>query len=359
VQLRKWVRVPNYHKRIAEVYTSALSALDPGRCSPQDAIERVLEVAELFASAGLYRECEALLERAAAEEKNAARLADLLHALADSMSKAMQARCGGGGDYLERLLAAALRTVTLRRKLCTDASTQGDGTRCSAVQKRRKLALTLEILAENAACYGHSVRLSAAQEGFGWSTAGAESRNAAAELSELMCGRDPFELAADAARECVELWAGMMASHGSSPGAAELAAEQRGKLADAWTAGAAVDFYARGRDERALAKLRIARRMCRVDAAARSGQEHPRHALVLFNIGYISRIAANEARGAGGAHFGGASFRAAGLFSLSLRMREKLLGRGHPFTTATRRELAKCLGDLGAHEEASALLARG
>ena len=35
---------------------------------------------------------------------------------------------------------------------------------------------------------------------------------------------------------------------------------QRGKLADAWAAGAAVDFYARGRDARALAKLRIARR---------------------------------------------------------------------------------------------------
>ena len=69
-------------------------------------------------------------------------------------------------------------------------------------------------------------------------------------------------------------------------------------------------------------------RMCRADAAEKGGREHPRHALVLFNLGYITRVSgaarggrvAGAPGGAGGSRGGsGEAFRAAGLFSLSLR----------------------------------------
>jgi hypothetical protein len=60
--------------------------------------------------------------------------------------RAQQARQGGDEDFLWSIVAAALESVELRRA--------GAGAPPGAAVDRRKLALTLEVLAENAACYG-------------------------------------------------------------------------------------------------------------------------------------------------------------------------------------------------------------
>jgi len=132
----------------------------------------------------------------------------------------------------------------------------------------------------------------------------------------------PFDIAQGAARECVDVWASLGDDE---------------KLADAWAASAAVDFYA-GRDlEGALRKLALAQAMC----AKSRRLVHPTHALVLFNLAYISLVAFGRAE------------EAAGLFARSLAVREAILGPQHPFTEATRSELLACLRLLREEEAAA------
>jgi hypothetical protein len=61
--------------------------------------------------------------------------------------KAQQARQGGGREFLDKVVTAARKSISLRRRMSTNQAQQ------------RKLALTLEIFAENSACYGHYVQV--------------------------------------------------------------------------------------------------------------------------------------------------------------------------------------------------------
>jgi hypothetical protein len=82
---------------------------------------------------------------------------------------------------------------------------------------------------------------------------------------------DTLEEAQDAAKECIQLWADT---------------GDLGKLADAWAAFAAVDFYAGKNYGGAMAKLRIARTLC----TREKGTKHPTMGLILFNMGYITHL---------------------------------------------------------------------
>ena len=108
------------------------------------------QVAMFLGGAGLYTEAQATLAAswldAACIDRPAAR-ADRLHALAWVRWRSQQARQGGDEDFLWSIVAAALESAELRRA--------GAGAGDSSVDQR-KLAQTLEVLAENAACYGAS-----------------------------------------------------------------------------------------------------------------------------------------------------------------------------------------------------------
>ena len=165
----------------------------------------------------------------------------------------------------------------------------------------RKLALTLEIFAENSACYGHYVQAMVFHDtGMDWS----QYRT---HIDETL------EEAQEAAKECIQLWADI---------------GDLGKLADAWAAFAAVDFYAGRNYERAMAKLRVARTLCQ----RAHGHLHPTKALIYFNMGYITHLVFRKPKDA------------AELFRKSLEIREQVLGLEHPFTAATRAELLRCEG---------------
>lgn len=113
-----------------------------------------LQLSQFLGGAGLYNDAQALLASpaldAAAAASPAAR-ADQLHAFAWVRWRAQQARQGGDEDFLWSIVDAALESVELRRA--------GAGAPAGACVDRRKLALTLEVLAENAACYGSSLSL--------------------------------------------------------------------------------------------------------------------------------------------------------------------------------------------------------
>ncbi len=112
------------------------------------------QLALFLGSAGLYTEAQALLSApeldAAARAAGPAARADSLHALAWVRWRAQQARQGGDEDFLWSIVAAALESVELRRA--------GAGAPAAGAVDRRKLAQTLEVLAENAACYGAAPR---------------------------------------------------------------------------------------------------------------------------------------------------------------------------------------------------------
>ena len=81
---------------------------------------------------------------------------------------------------------------------------------------KRRLAESLEVLAENAACYGHTM-LATQREG------GGDGEDDGKVLVE-----DSFRIADEACEECLTIWEQL---------------GDDGKLADALIASAAVDFY--------------------------------------------------------------------------------------------------------------------
>lgn len=309
MDLRHWLSVPNHRNKIWPVYSEALTQSDLRLdFTREDRLARRIRLSHFLGNAGLYRQGEELLSGVAFEGADRETRADQLLALAYVRWRAQQARHGGDEGFLWGIVAAAIESVELRRTL-------------PGRHQARKLALALEVLAENAACYGHCLVAMAVE--------GLETGEEAREGSRRLVA--PFDLAEEAVRECVDLWGAL---------------GDEEKLADAWAASAAVDFYAGRNLEGALAKLALAQAMC-----VRSRRLlHPTHALVLFNLAYISLVA-----------FGRAA-EAAGLFARSLAVREAILGPEHPFTVATRSELVACLrlmreeemGDGDAYDEADA-----
>jgi len=286
LEVRFWVSIPNYQSKLCHIYTEAL-AKSFAECSSDEVHARHLQVSIFLGQAGLYRDSELLLNAALSKEHDEGRQADFLHALADVLWKAQQARQGGGKEFLEKLVTAARKSIALRRRMSINPTQQ------------RKLALTLEIFAENSACYGHYVQAMVFHEtGMDW-------------VEYKLHIDNTLKVAEEAARECIQLWADI---------------GDLGKLADAWAAYAAVDFYAGRHYERAMAKLRVARAIC----ARSHGHMHPTKALIFFNMGYITHLVFRKPQAA------------AELFRKSLRIRETVLGLDHPFTTATRAELLRC-----------------
>ena len=287
LDVRFWVSIPKYQSKLGEIYTQALDKCKD-ECSSDEVHARHLQVSVFLGQAGLYKDSEAILNKALATEEDENRQADLLHALADVLWKAQQARQGGGKDFLHKVVTAAGKSITLRRRMAQNET------------QRRKLALTLEIFAENSACYGHYVQAMVFQEtGMDW-----------VEYKQHI--DHTLRVAEEAAVECIQLWADM--------------GNHAGKLADAWAAYAAVDFYAGRHYERAMAKLRVARSI----STKAQGLLHPTLALILFNMGYITHLVFRKPKAA------------AELFSKSLLIREKVLGQEHPFTVATKAELDRC-----------------
>ena len=288
LEVRFWVSIPNYQSKLGQIYTEALTR-SAEECSSDEVHARHLQVSVFLGQAGLYRDSEHLLNAALEKEEDDGRKADLLHALADVLWKAQQARQGGGKEFLDKVVTAARKSITLRRRMSKNPTQQ------------RKLALTLEIFAENSACYGHYVQAMVFHEtGMDW-------------LEYKQHVDQTLDVAEQAAKECIQLWADI---------------GDLGKLADAWAAFAAVDFYAGRHYERAMAKLRVARTIC----TRSHGHMHPTKALILFNMGYITHLVFRKPQAA------------AELFRKSLMIREKVLGLDHPFTTATRAELLRCQG---------------
>eukprot|EP00292_Cryptomonas_paramecium_P033645 CAMPEP_0113703008 /NCGR_PEP_ID=MMETSP0038_2-20120614/25568_1 /TAXON_ID=2898 /ORGANISM="Cryptomonas paramecium" /LENGTH=466 /DNA_ID=CAMNT_0000627317 /DNA_START=35 /DNA_END=1432 /DNA_ORIENTATION=+ /assembly_acc=CAM_ASM_000170 len=299
MDLRHWLSLPNHRAMIWEVYRKALDHSDEYiDKSHEDKQTRRIRLSNFLGNAGYYRQGEELLSSSLFEHASSETRADQLLGLAHIRWRAQQARHGGDEWFIWSIVVAALESVEIRRAL-------------PGLDHRRKLALTLEVLAENAACYGHCL-LALAMEGREVEEATADGRRMPA----------PFDIAQGAARECVDVWASLGDDE---------------KLADAWAASAAVDFYA-GRDlEGALRKLALAQAMC----AKSRRLVHPTHALVLFNLAYISLVAFGRAE------------EAAGLFARSLAVREAILGPQHPFTEATRSELLACLRLLREEEAAA------
>lgn len=338
LEVRFWVTVPHYQSKLGQIYTDALR-ISPASCTDEEVHARQLGVSVFFGQAGLYTTAETLLNNALADEHDHGRQADLLHALADVLWKAQQARQGGELHFVSKIVSAAQRSVHLRRRMVEHS--------CSGVEHRRKLALTLEIFAENSACYAHylealgndldAVALRVVLEN------GCRVVNRHLSVGQHIT--DTIREAEGAARECIALWAEI----------------DHGKLADAWAAAAAVDFYAGGHArpgyatyKTAMAKLRIARKIC----TKSHGRFHPTQALILFNMGYISHLVFKDSRTAC------ALLRCVkralyqrlksyntyntpkrdpltlALLSESLKIREKTLGLDHPFTEATREALA-------------------
>ncbi len=130
---------------LSRIYTNAL-AKSVQECSSDEVHSRHLQVSVFLGQAGLYTDSESLLNAALGREGDEGRQADLLHALADVLWKAQQARQGGGKDFLEKVVNAARKSISLRRRMSVNPVQQ------------HKLALTLMIYAENSACYGHYVQ---------------------------------------------------------------------------------------------------------------------------------------------------------------------------------------------------------
>ena len=145
MEVRFWVSIPNYQSMLSRIYTNAL-AKSVQECSSDEVHSRHLQVSVFLGQAGLYTESESLLNAALGREGDEGRQADLLHALADVLWKAQQARQGGGKDFLEKVVNAARKSISLRRRMSVNPVQQ------------HKLALTLMIYAENSACYGHYVQ---------------------------------------------------------------------------------------------------------------------------------------------------------------------------------------------------------
>jgi hypothetical protein len=145
MEVRFWVSIPNYQSMLSRIYTNAL-AKSVQECSSDEVHSRHLQVSVFLGQAGLYTDSESLLNAALGREGDEGRQADLLHALADVLWKAQQARQGGGKDFLEKVVNAARKSISLRRRMSVNPVQQ------------HKLALTLMIYAENSACYGHYVQ---------------------------------------------------------------------------------------------------------------------------------------------------------------------------------------------------------
>lgn len=298
-ELRHWVSIPSYQSKMGQIYTDALSQTAES-CTSDELHMRQLAISVLLGQAGLYLISENLLNAALEREKEEGRAADLLHALADVLWKAQQARQGGGMVFLNKIVTTARRSILLRRQMGESSA------------QRRKLALTLEIFAENSACYAHYV------DALEFPEAGAGQLSSVRQHVE-----EALQEAEEAAKECIQLWA----DDGDL-----------GKLADAWAAFAAVDFYAGKQYGGAMAKLRIARTIC----TRAHGPMHSTMGLILFNMGYITQLVFGDPRAA------------ADLFSESLRIREGILGLEHPFTIATRDALLKSQAESSAAENPGA-----
>jgi tetratricopeptide (TPR) repeat protein len=313
LEVRFWVTVPHYQSKLGKIYTDALR-ISPASCTDDEVHARQLGVSVFFGQAGIYKTAETLLNEALAREQDDGRQADLLHALADVLWKAQQARQGGELHFVSKIVTAARRSIQLRRRIVQHS--------CNGVEHRQKLALTLEIFAENSACYAHYL------EALGNDLDAVASRIVLEHGCQRVNGHlsvgqhivDTIQEAEGAARECIALWAEL----------------DHGKLADAWAAAAAVDFYAGGHArpgygtyKTAMAKLRIARKIC----TKSHGRFHPTQALILFNMGYISHLVFKDPEGA------------SELLSESLAIREKILGLDHPFTQATREALRNSRSD--------------